>query len=270
MILDDLPKRGDASRFRGASSRKRWRAPVLRRAGVVYGIPTYHPDTGDIVVGYVGRTFQTLAAREQQHRDTQPWSDTIVGDLGAAYVIETGMFTVDEIEQREAVHMRRLLPLYPYEFNLDNPHRIPIFEARGQRARRDAARGVRSQWSAPAVPQQRRRVSRLRPAPATTPAVSSADAARWQRLTWWAYGWVALTTALVAVLVLGLGVAAGNAVELGVAGSTLLLGMGKLASLSRRKRARLKRLAVRTAVALAVAATLWMVFVDRATEAGAR
>lgn len=129
--------------------------PDLRRPGVVYGFWILDPTSGQVRVDYVGQTFQRLAAREAQHRETQPWSDLIVGP---AFIIESGCWTQAELDELEAFHIRRLLPRYNYEFNLDNAERIPIWLAQEQRAERDAARGIVR------TPLHPVRVSRPRPA----------------------------------------------------------------------------------------------------------
>lgn len=123
------------------------RQRAQRRLGIVYGINTLDPASGTVEVGYVGQTVQALWQRERQHRETQPWSDLIVGQ---AYVIERGLWTCAELDAREAFHIKRLQPRYPYEHNLSNPRRIPVYVARRQRLERDRARGVvLTAWQVP-------------------------------------------------------------------------------------------------------------------------
>jgi hypothetical protein len=114
-----------------------------RRRGIVYGINVVHPSTGRVMLGYVGQTRQTLEARETQHREVQPWADTIVG---RAYVIEVGWWTDVELDAREVWHIHRWLPLYNIEHNMANPWRIPPWTAVEQRqAREPGWRPVRHQ-----------------------------------------------------------------------------------------------------------------------------
>ncbi len=173
------------------------RQRTQRRLGTVYAYDTLCVDEHGLVantgveVGYVGKTVQRLSARDDQHRGIaggpdgtpakcQPFSDLIVGGVR---VIEQGMWTEEELAERERFHIGRLRPRYNHEFNGSNPLRVPIYVARQQRDARDAARGV--------VPQQW--------APTRQPA------RRWRRLlrspwTWWLSGWLATVVgALVAV-----------------------------------------------------------------------
>jgi hypothetical protein len=137
-------------RGRPGSSRPRADA---RRHGIIYGLHILDPDTSQVATDYVGQTFQRLSAREEQHRQCQPFADLIVGEAG---VIEEGRWTQDEIDEREAFHTHRLMPRYNYEHNLDNPRRIPIPQARRERAARDAARGV-VPWTPPEPAREPRR-----------------------------------------------------------------------------------------------------------------
>jgi hypothetical protein len=105
-----------------------------RRTGIVYGIRVIHPLTGQIVLGYVGQTRQRLRAREGQHRDDQPWSDTIVGE---AFVIAQGMWNKAELDWYEQVCIQRMLPLYNIDHNRANPYRIKPWDAIAQRQARE-------------------------------------------------------------------------------------------------------------------------------------
>ncbi|WP_345509450.1 hypothetical protein [Phytohabitans houttuyneae] len=104
------------------------------RVGVVYGIYVLHPVTGNIVLGYVGKTRQSLRVREGQHRDEQPWADTIVG---SAFVIAKGVWTEAQLDACEQHHIRSLRPLYNIDHNGGNPNRIPPWEAVAQRQARE-------------------------------------------------------------------------------------------------------------------------------------
>jgi hypothetical protein len=113
------------------------------RLGIVYGFRTLeHPGRGRVMLGYVGQTVQAVGARERQHRDAQPWSDLIVGE---ALILAQGWWTPAELDAQEAGYIRALRPLYNYEYNGRNPHRIPIPVAREQRWARDDAAG-RPRW----------------------------------------------------------------------------------------------------------------------------
>lgn len=130
------------------------RDPNVRRRSIVYGFKVLDPGTGRAPVDYVGKTVQELSARERQHRggdwdtdaDEQPWSDLIVGK---PFIIEQGLWTAAELDERERHWIREIRPRYNYEFNLGNPNRIPIPVARRQREARDAAAGrVSPSWPA--------------------------------------------------------------------------------------------------------------------------
>lgn len=115
------------------------RAMPVRRPGIVYGINVVHPVTGEVVLGYVGKTRQQLASRERQHREEQPWADTIVG---SAYVIvEHQGWSEAELDHAEQTHIRALKPIYNIDHNRNNPNRIPPWQAIEQRQAREAARG---------------------------------------------------------------------------------------------------------------------------------
>ena len=75
--------------------------PRTQRAyrGVVYGIDVLDHTTGQIVRNdYVGQTRQRGRAREMQHRDTQPWSDLIVG---SPRVLWEGVCTDEQLDDVE-------------------------------------------------------------------------------------------------------------------------------------------------------------------------
>jgi hypothetical protein len=133
---------------------------TVRRPGAIYGLDIADHDTlmtTDVhkVVkdDYVGQTRQKGRARESQHRDDKPYEDLIVG---SAHVLEQGMWTDEELDEREVYWIRRLRPRMNYEHNLDNPHRIEIWRQKEQRWVRDDA-ASRPRW----VPLERRRASSL-------------------------------------------------------------------------------------------------------------
>lgn len=109
--------------------------------------------------GYVGKTRQTLAQREQQHRggsadgepvpgedlEEQPWWDISVGGI---QLLEQGFWTDDELAERETFWIHQVKPRYNYVENLDNKNRIPKFTAREHRDNRDRAKGLTPrQWA---------------------------------------------------------------------------------------------------------------------------
>lgn len=153
------PGRDDASRPR--------RDPSTRRRSVVYGIPTLPVDQHGMVipgappiVGYIGKSVQTVGERQEQHRADQPFADLIVG---GSWTIEEGWWTDAELSAREEWWIRNgavltrgqkpQRPVYNYEFNTDNPHRIEVWRAVEHRQAREP------RWVKPAkgsfVPRQR-------------------------------------------------------------------------------------------------------------------
>lgn len=171
-----------------------------RRPGIVYGYPILDPTTGQARTDYVGQSVQPLAARDRQHRGRapgqdgrtteQPWADLIVGQPS---IIERGMWTAAELDERELFHIRRLTPRYNYVGNLDNPARVPIYAARSQREARDAARGLVSPVWAP-QPSGPSAWSRLFASPFGRAAGRAA-----RRAGWTVSAWAVLTLCLGAV-----------------------------------------------------------------------
>jgi hypothetical protein len=177
--------------------------PNVARRGAVYGIPTLAVDAagmpipGVIVVGYVGKTRQTVKQREDQHRACQSFGDLIVG---GSWVIEEGFWTEAELNEREQYYIRNGValvpggvpqrPVYNYDHNLDNPNRIEVWRAREHRQARQPG------WQ-PVVKVPRQRGAR----PALVVKSRSRLARWWQRRRWWAAGLgSAWTTLFAAVL----------------------------------------------------------------------
>lgn len=132
----------------------------VRRPGAIYGLDIADHDTLIAAAvhkvmkdDYVGQTRQKGRARESQHRDDKPYEDLIVG---SAHVLEQGMWTDEELDEREVYWIRRLCPRMNYEHNLDNPDRIEIWRQKEQRWVRDDAAG-RARW----VPLEQRQPSGL-------------------------------------------------------------------------------------------------------------
>ncbi|MFY1686518.1 hypothetical protein [Plantactinospora sp. WMMB782] len=180
-------------------------AAEVRRRGAVYGIPCWAVDehgmpiVGQVVVGYVGQSRQTVKQREGQHRDCQPFSDVIVG---GSWTIEEGRWTDAEMDERERYYIRNGVvltpgqvpqrPVYNYEFNTDNPGRIEIWRAIKHRQRRESG------WM---PPPKDSRVPRPRRAggPQVPVRASRSRLARWwERRRWWVCGLAVLWLAFFA------------------------------------------------------------------------
>lgn len=157
-------------------------SPQLRRCGAVYGIPTLAVDAagmplpGVVIVGYIGKTRQTVKQREEQHRDCQPFGDLIVG---GSWVIEEGTWTEAELDAREQHYIRHgavlvpgqapRRPAYNIDFNRDNRARIAPWTALQQRQAREPG------WEPPS----RNSPPRLRPT-----SVGPRRPALWGRVRW--------------------------------------------------------------------------------------
>lgn len=124
------------------------RRTQVKRHGAVYGFKVTHPVTGEVCWGYVGQTRQQVWEREDQHRECQPWSDTIVGDyfqdpitgrLYQAIVLAEGLWGDAELDARELSYIRNLRPLYNIVGNRANPCRVKPWDAKKQRHQRDRA-----------------------------------------------------------------------------------------------------------------------------------
>lgn len=141
-----LPARGPSTPVGGPT--------LTRRLGIVYGFDILDHHTNQVVANdYVGQSVRALAVREDEHRgrgrnpgDEQPWSDRIVG---APRILEQGMWTSAELDEREQYWITTLRPRMNYMGNGANPDRIPKYEARRQRAERDRAAGIVSRWTDP-------------------------------------------------------------------------------------------------------------------------
>lgn len=181
----------------------------MRRLRLVYGIPTLPVDQhGHVipglppVVGYIGKSRQTVFQREQQHRDEKPFSDII---FGGAFVIEEGWWTEAELDAHEQWWIRNgvaLLPggpvqrpIYNYEFNTDNPDRVEIWRQVEQRQAREPG------WQPPVkgeprIPRQRNH----RAAPVRPSAAPSRLARLWATyrtpITVWGILWLGLFAAV--------------------------------------------------------------------------
>lgn len=121
--------------------------PAIMRDCRVYEFEVLDPNTNyqTKTVGYIGETAREPLARLLEHVYAQPWSDTITlwRVLDEVYPNKPAVLAAEKAE----IRARR--PLFNYEENLDNPRRIPIPEARRQRAARDAAKGAVTPWQAP-------------------------------------------------------------------------------------------------------------------------
>jgi hypothetical protein len=129
---------------------------------------------------YVGQTRQRGRAREMQHRETQPFSDLIVG---SPRILWEGLCTDEELDRIERQFIRdgKVRPRLNEKLNEDNPARIPKLEQARQRHERDARRGEQPwQW-----PSQRNRASlvewesRTQPVPARVWTPAQIKAALW-------------------------------------------------------------------------------------------
>jgi hypothetical protein len=170
--------------------------PNVRRKGRVYLFKTLcvhesGPQVGLVLdgtteEGYVGKTRQTLSQREQQHRggapdgevtefedlEEQPWFSITVGGI---QLLEQGMWTDEELAERERYWIRRIGPRYNYVDNLDCVRRIPKPVARQHRDNRDRAAGL--------APRQWQPFSAQRPAQTPTTRPTSPRPARTTRLS---------------------------------------------------------------------------------------
>jgi hypothetical protein len=192
----------------------------VRRKGRIYLFTTLRvhesgPNTGMVLDGttedgYVGKTRQTLAQREQQHRggsadgepvpgedlEEQPWFDVTVGGIR---LVEQGVWTDGELAEREQYWIDQIKPRYNYLGNCANKRRIPKPVAREHRDRRDLARGVTPRQWQPFSTQRRTAVDSVAPAAPgrVWPVVKAVLRSPW---TWWLLAWAStVLTAWIAV-----------------------------------------------------------------------
>lgn len=144
-----------------------------RYRGVIYGIDILDHETRQVVPDdYVGKTRQRGRARENQHRDDQPWSDLIVG---SSHVLWEGICTeaeLDEMERRFIQDVDRR-PRMNWKLNENNPQQIPKWVQVDQRHARDDAAG-RPRW----VPLEQRDASSLLAQPMTVRSVPAMSVRR--------------------------------------------------------------------------------------------
>ena len=214
----------------GIAPSRRPASPYMRRRGAVYGIPTQPVDehgrviVGPAVVGYIGKSRQTVKQREGQHRDSQSFSDLIVG---GSWTIEEGFWTDAELAEREEYYIRNGValvlgqapqrPIYNYEHNLDNPNRIEIWRAIQHRQLREPG------WQPPPKDGIPRQPMTLR-FPARPVAAPSALSRWWLRRRWWVIGltgmWVAFLAGWCRFLALTFDLGAVGTVQWGACGAT--------------------------------------------------
>jgi hypothetical protein len=176
--------------------------PNVRRKGRIYLFRTLRvhesgPRVGLVLdgsteEGYVGKTRQTLSQREQQHRggapdgevtefedlEEQPWFEITVGGI---QLLEQGMWTDDELAERERFWIRQIGPRYNYVDNLNCKRRIPKPVAREHRDARDRAKGLPPRdWPAFGTAPQPRQTPATRPTP-PRPARTARLSAAWRR-----------------------------------------------------------------------------------------
>ncbi|MER7280436.1 hypothetical protein ABT369_38965 [Dactylosporangium sp. NPDC000244] len=150
----------------------------VRRPGAVYlhitrRVDRYGMPVDGVEDGYVGRA-RDVARRTAQHAGLIPqrsgeivesaWFDLKEGET---VVLESGLFTDAELDERERAWIGKLRPRYNDRDN-PRPDRIRKFEARRHRDTRDAARGlVPRQWEPSQI--------------GVKPAKSRAMSAKWRR-----------------------------------------------------------------------------------------
>lgn len=146
-----------------------------QRDCALYYVDCLDPATNYTTVlrdAYIGETARDPFTRFMEHLYEQPFGDTIVGKPR----VDPRVFrSKDEVWAAEREAVERLRPIYNYEYNLNNPARIPIPEARRQREDRDRLKGIESPtWDkSPRAERQTQRPVRER----RTPRLS----AKWRR-----------------------------------------------------------------------------------------
>ncbi|GAA2347039.1 hypothetical protein [Dactylosporangium salmoneum] len=168
------------------------RRASARRPGHVYLYPTFRVDQagmpcGDVENGYVGKSARPFGVRDDEHRRgkggdpalVSPWSD--LATPGSPVILESGMYTDAELDERERYWIAKLQPRYNDRGNEARGDRIRKLEARRHRDSRDVARGLTPRQWAP-----------LRVDP-VTPAKSAKWRHRRNRALTYAAVWPALT-----------------------------------------------------------------------------
>lgn len=115
------------------------------KPGIVYAYSTICPKTGKREQwAYVGQTRQNLVDRHNQHmgfdsrQPGQPWSD-LYPEIRVIFQFKSCPdWWLDWVEKQV---IKWTLPRYNYIFNVDNPRRIPKYQAVADRKQRDIARG---------------------------------------------------------------------------------------------------------------------------------
>jgi hypothetical protein len=113
------------------------------RHGFVYALDCLDPESGTVVLGYVGQTFRSLAEREREHRGDKPWADLIVGSIRALW---EGDPTEAELDDLERSYIQDLKPLYNVAEQKGAAWAIPLRTQIMARHQRDRDAG-RSLWS---------------------------------------------------------------------------------------------------------------------------
>lgn len=112
-------------------------AAVDARPCRLYRVYVWDPRTNysTKTLGYIGETVRLPIARLLEHIACQPWADTFAG----YDVDEKIYYGKTAVQTAEEAAVKAEKPLYNYEFNLDNPHRITIPQARKQAEERRRA-----------------------------------------------------------------------------------------------------------------------------------
>ncbi|GAA0528932.1 hypothetical protein GCM10010172_06940 [Paractinoplanes ferrugineus] len=175
------------------------------RWGQIYGVDVIDHESwmaGTPVIvpnDYVGQSRQKLRARENQHRDTQAFSDLIVG---SPRVLWEGWCTDDELDERERQFIQDVpleqRPRLNYMLNDDNPRRIEKWRLVEQRHARDDRNGVPRWEPTPYRPEAYGyRAPRVSVSVVRDRQVRGRGWTRGQKqLAGWAAGWAVTTVAL--------------------------------------------------------------------------
>jgi hypothetical protein len=140
---------------------------------------------------YIGETVRQPFERLMEHVGDKPWADTIT-----SWEVDDRVFAgKGEVLAAEVAAIRSEQPLYNYEGNLANPHRVEIWRQEKQRHARDDAAG-RRRWVKP-VPRQR--ASSVRTAP-TVPVRRGSVSRKWTpvqvKASLWLITWVSTTAVM--------------------------------------------------------------------------